>query len=321
MTSPPLAPGAGATGREWPDRLAGVGKARRWWRTRGHDLDAQAELARRPLPLPAGLEIEWLGTAGYHLRYQGASLVVDPYFTRASLGDVARRRPLVADPTMVDRMLGADADVVAVAVGHTHFDHAVDVPAVVGRHGCPAYGSSSLAHLLGLHGMSGRAVTVEPHRRYEAGPFTLRFVPSAHSKLLAGLAVPADGELTCDHVDGLSGAAYRCGQVFGIHITVADTTIYHQGSAAFVEDELTTGPVDVFLAGIAGRAWSPGYVGDIVRILRPSVVVPGHYDDFFRPLDDEMGFSFNVNLAAFVDEVGALSPDLEIAALAPRRPA
>jgi L-ascorbate metabolism protein UlaG (beta-lactamase superfamily) len=299
---------------------AGADRLRRWWRTRGHDRDAQAELVARPVPLPPGLEIEWLGTAGYHLRYQGASLVIDPYFTRAPLGDVARRRPHVPDPAMVDRMLGPDADVVAVAVGHTHFDHAVDVPTVVGRHRCPAYGSSSLTHLLGLHGLAERAVTVEPHRRYEAGPFTLRFVPSVHSKLLAGLAVPSDGELTCDHLDDLSSSAYRCGQVYGIHIEVAGTTLYHQGSAAFVEDELTTGPVDVFLAGIAGRGWSPGYVGDILRVLQPSVVVPGHYDDFFRPLDAEMGFSLNVNLAAFVDEVAAVSRDLHVAALAPRRP-
>ncbi len=291
-----------------------------WWRTRGHDRDAHAELAARPIPVPGGLEIEWLGTAGYRITAEGASLVIDPYFSRAPLGDLLRRRPLLGDPSAVERVLGAGPEVVAVAVGHTHFDHAVDAPGVVARYGCPAFGSSSLATLLHAHGLAHHAVTVEPHRPYEAGPFTLRFVPSVHSKLVAGLAVPSAGELTCDHLDALSGPAYRCGQVWGIHIEVAGTTLYHQGSADFLEEELTTGPVDVFLAGIAGRAWSPGYVPRVLRRLQPSVVVPGHYDDFFRPLSAPMGFSFNVNLAGFVDEVAAVSRDVHVATLDPIAP-
>ena len=57
-----------------------------------------------------------------------------------------------------------------------------------------------------------------PAATYEIGPFTIRFVPSRHSKLLAGLAVPSGGELTCESLDGLSSSAYRCGQVHGIHL-------------------------------------------------------------------------------------------------------
>jgi L-ascorbate metabolism protein UlaG (beta-lactamase superfamily) len=300
-------------------RTVEPGRIAHWWHTRGHDADAHTELLGRHLPLPAGLEIEWSGTAGYRLTYEGASLVLDPYFSRVSLADLLTRQPLPGDPAMIDRVLPVDADVVAVAVGHTHFDHAVDAPALVRRFGCPAFGSSSLAHLMGLHGLAEHAVTVEAKKPYEVGPFTLRFVPSVHSKLVAGLAVPSDGELTCDHLDGLSGPAYRCGQVWGIHITVAGTTLYHQGSADFVEDELTTGPVDIFLAGIAGRAWSPGYFPKVLRRLQPSVIVPGHYDDFFRPLGDDLAFSFNVNLAGFVDEIEAIDRDAHIATLAPVR--
>jgi hypothetical protein len=101
-----------------------------------------------------------------------------------------------------------------VLVGHTHFDHAVDAPAVCARYGCPAYGSSSLVTLMGLHGMASSGVEIRPYQRYELGPFTVDFTPSLHSKLLLGLAVPFDGELTCDHLDALSPGAYRCGQVW-----------------------------------------------------------------------------------------------------------
>lgn len=299
---------------------ATIERARRWIRTRGHDRDAQHELADRPLTLPAGLDLEWLGTAGYRITYEGRTVLVDPYLSRATLGDVARRRQLLPDATRIDAHLGDPGEVEGVLVGHTHFDHAVDVPELVRRHRCPALGSVSLERLLALHGLGDRAVVVEPQRDYELGPFRVRFVPSRHSKLLAGLAVPSAGELTCEHLEGLTAPAYRCGQVWGIRIEVAGIVLYHQGSADVIEDELPSGAVDVFLAGIAGRYASPGYVATMLRHLRPDLVVPGHYDDFFRPLDAPMGFSLNVNLAAFVDEVHALSRTVGLAGLDPLRP-
>ena len=39
----------------------------------------------------------------------------------------------------------APGETVGVLVGHTHFDHAVDAPAIARRFGCKAYGSDSLA--------------------------------------------------------------------------------------------------------------------------------------------------------------------------------
>src|SRR3954469_5748843 len=210
------------------------------------DASALRELAAVPLGLPPELEIEWLGVAGYRLTCEGRTLFLDPYVSRATLGDAPRGRPALPDPALHERHLQPHGEVLAVLVGHTHFDHAVDVPEVCRRYGCPAYGSPSLANLMALHGEARHAVEVQPHRRYELGPFTVSFAPSRHSKLVLGLAVPFDGELTCDHLDGLSPAAYKCGQVWGIRIEVAGVTLYHQGSADLDDDEIPPGGVDVF---------------------------------------------------------------------------
>jgi L-ascorbate metabolism protein UlaG (beta-lactamase superfamily) len=137
---------------------------------------------------------------------------------------------------------------------------------------------------MGLHGLAHLAVEVEPYRTYELGPFEVSFVPSAHSKLLLGLAVPFDGELTCDHLDGLSPGAYRCGAAWGIRIEVAGISLYHQGSANLDDRELGSEPVDVFLAGVAGRGVTPHYWERILPKLDPRIVVPTHYDNFFSPL-------------------------------------
>lgn len=279
------------------------------------DHDALRTFEARPIGLPTGLEIAWLGVSGYRLTYEGVSVFVDPYVSRVPLRDLLLRRTAMPDLDLIRRFAPAPGPVAGVLVGHTHFDHAIDAPAIAREHGAKAYGSASMTHLMGLHGLHEHAVTVEPHVPYEIGPFVVRFVPSRHSKLILGRKVPMDGELTCDHVGGLCPSAYRCGDVWGIHVTVGGTTLYHQGSADLHDDQLRHGPVDVFLAGVAGRSVTPRYWERILPKLDPRIVVPTHYDDFFAPLGRPLSFVRRVGLARVPDEVGAVSRDAEVAAL------
>jgi L-ascorbate metabolism protein UlaG (beta-lactamase superfamily) len=281
------------------------------------DRQALAELEARPLGLPAGLELEWLGVSGYRIAYEGSTLFIDPYVSRVSLGAVIRRERTLPDPEMIDRYIGQPSNVVGVLVGHTHWDHAVDAPAIAKRFGCRAYGSPSLVQLMALHGIADHAVEVEPYETYELGPFVVSFTPSLHSKLILGMKVLFDGELTCDHLDGLAPSAYKCGQVWGITIDVAGVSFYHQGSANLIDDAVRTRGVDYFLAGVAGRGFTPRYWERILRRLDPQTVVPAHYDDFFRPLPQPMGLSTNVHLSHVPEEVASVSRDTTVAALPP----
>jgi L-ascorbate metabolism protein UlaG (beta-lactamase superfamily) len=279
------------------------------------DGQALAELEARPLELPAGLEVEWLGVSGYRLTYEGHTLFIDPYLSRVPFRDLLLRRRALPDPAALERFVTAPGETVGVLFGHTHFDHAVDAPAIARRLDCKAYGSDSLVNLMALHGMAERAVEVEPHRAYELGPFEVAFTPSVHSKLLLGLAVPYDGELTCEHLDSLSPAAYRCGQVWGISIAVAGVRFYHQGSANLLDDEVRERGVDVFLAGVAGRSFTEDYWQRILTRLEPRAVVPTHYDNFFRPLGQNLEFVTAAELSRLPDEIGAISRDIELTAL------
>lgn len=279
------------------------------------DLQTLRSLEEVSLGLPPGLAIEWLGVSGYKLSYENVSLLIDPYFSRVGLRALLLRRPAQPDPSMLDRYGTVDQPVAGVLVGHTHFDHAVDAPALARRYGCNAYGSTSLAHLMRLHGLGAQAVAVKPRQPYELGPFVVRFVPSRHSKLILGRRVLFDGELTCDHLDGLWPGAYRCGQVWGIRIEVAGTTLYHQGSADLDDQALGNEPVDVFLAGVAGRSVTPRYWQRVLGKLDPRVVVPTHYDNFFQPLGRELNFVRNVKLASVPDEINAVSSSAALCAL------
>ena len=279
-----------------------------------HDATAAAQTAwsSKSAGLPPGLELQWLGTSGFRLGYESCNILIDPYLSRIGLGDVVRRR---ARGPRLDTITEHVAAANAVLIGHTHFDHALDAPAIAAHFGCHVYGSASMANLMRLYGQQERMVEVEHYTTYDVGPFAITFVPSVHSKLVLGLRVPYDHDITCEHLDGLIASAYGCGQVYGIHIAVAGVSFYHQGSADLIDDAIEHTGVDYFLAGIAGRGFTSRYVERVLGALQPRVVVPHHYDDFFRPVDAAMKFSFNVNYAGFLDEVTAVSRDFEIRCL------
>lgn len=59
-----------------------------------HDRSTVADLTVAPtdLGLPAGLDVRWLGVAGFSLSYEGTTILIDPYVSRVSMADTVRRR-------------------------------------------------------------------------------------------------------------------------------------------------------------------------------------------------------------------------------------
>src|SRR3954454_17303408 len=96
-------------------------------------MSALGHLETTPLNLPRGLELEWLGVAGYRLTYEDATIFVDPYVSRVPLRDVLLRRPALPDAESIERYVKAPGAVHGVLIGHTHWDHAVDAPAIARR--------------------------------------------------------------------------------------------------------------------------------------------------------------------------------------------
>ena len=240
----------------------------------------------RPSAPQGEVRVRWLGTAGFEISAGGTSILIDPYITRASLSDCVMR-PLEPDLSEITRVTPR-AD--AIIVGHTHFDHALDVPMIAKRTGATVFGSKSAVALCRASLVpETRCVDVE--REYgqspfetEVGPFKLRFAVSAHSRFMLG-RVPFPGEIQdCDHVP-LRTERYRCGAVFRVEIQVFGRTIVHLGSAEIVERTAPPKDVDLLLLCVAGWQSSQKFPERVARALDPKVVCFSHWDNFFRPLD------------------------------------
>lgn len=239
----------------------------------------------RVLPWPDGAAgagtLRWTGTAGFRFEHEGTRVAFDPFVTRPGAWRVLFAHPRPAFDAVAERY----ADLDAVFVGHTHYDHAMDLPAVARvSPRATIHGSLTTVELARRLGIDARRlVAVRDGDRIRVGAFEVEAVAAAHGR------VPVVGRL--DRV-GLRGAGvprtpfrYPRGAVFAWRMHAGGRTWHVQGSAGIDAPALARqGPVDALLACLAARRGTPRYLERLGAVLRPRVLVPCHHDDFLRPL-------------------------------------
>jgi len=237
-------------------------------------------VTERPALGEGELAIRWLGTAGYELRTTKTTLLIDPYLTRARLGDVALR-PLAPNLGEIDRVV-TRADYLL--TGHSHFDHMMDVPAIAERTGATVVGSNSTCNVAAVSGIpEERLVRITDDRAtHKLGNFEVRFIPSEHGRILGWRPFP--GRITPGVKRPMRVHEYRMGGAYGIWMRVGELTLHHNGSADLIEPQMDGLRADVVFLGLAGRLGTPDYVRRMTGMLKPRVIVPTHYDFFFTPL-------------------------------------
>ena len=136
---------------------------------------------------------------------------------------------------------------------------------------------------------------------------------------MLGLKVPFDGELTCgaSRLPDPRGR-YKCGQVWGIpHRGRRGGPSTTRAAPTCSTTRYGTGAWTALLCGIAGRAYTRHFVPGSWPPWTPKLILAHHHHDFFRPVEGDMGFSLNVNLGAFADDVAAAAPGLPVRTLDP----
>jgi hypothetical protein len=269
------------------------------------------------------LHVDYLGVSGFLLRCGEDVVLTAPLYSNPSLVELVGDHEIRPDAGQVDRLLPAAADDAdAILVGHSHYDHLLDVSHIARRRAEAAriYGSATTRHLLapfpglrdrvevvddvaGDHATAGEWLPVNPTVRVMAlrsehsaqvsieVPFTHQPIPIHlwRGDLEEDLTRPprsasewAEGAVYAYLIDFLDGPGGR--PLFRVYFQDSGTS----QPKGYVPESLTAEKrVDVALLCVGGdherlRRHPEG----IIENTRPRYVLLGHWEDFFVTQDN-----------------------------------
>ena len=293
---------------------------------------------------PTGREsvtLEFLGTAGFLVNAGDRALVFDPYVSRPGLwrhrdrlrpNESLIRREIIERPGPLVR---------EVFVGHAHSDHILDAPFLCRETGARLIGSRSVCRTGRAAGVPEEQIVPVTRDRQVIACGEDASVTAMHSrhasisrdqkrlrrvnaitKAIVGRpvfetgedgslsGVPFDGE-TSDHLEWPAHVwELRCGQVFDWHVDIDGVSIVHIDSAELRENQFRGLTADIVCLCAIGRENSEfDYTRKVLEELRPQVVIPCHWDFFFRDYRRRPRSWPGVHLASWLREIEAIGKD------------
>ncbi len=260
-------------------------------------------------PLLNSLTFRWLGVAGIELISNEHTLLVDPFFTRPPFRKVLLGR-VNPDEELVSRHIQT-GDLILIT--HSHYDHLMDVPVVARKTGATVMGSGNTCRLLEICG-----VPVEQLRQIQSGDqfslngFNVKVFPSQHIRL----PIYRPGQLKPKLRPPLRLVDYRMDESFSylIHIDGLRVLLWSGNSANGAEK------ADILFTYFMGK---PPFYRALLNKVQPSLVIPIHWDNLFRPLTrplkpswrpPRLGFPawFRARPEAFTRTLAHLSPSARV---------
>lgn len=238
-----------------------------------------------------GVRITYLGTNGYQFEIKGHALLVDPYFSRVDLLSVALGSPIQPNASRISdglwQLPQKSPNIDAILVTHGHFDHLLDVPAIMAKTRTRLIGSASSVDIVrrvqGATAVSADAV--KPGDVRQIGPWKIRVLSATHDRLFG--KVPFDRSVP-QAGPPQRAADWICGEPLAFLIEGNGQRIYIDSggtSTRLPPNERA----DLAILGMALPDSRARLAATLAR-LQPRYFLPSHQDDFFRPLS--AGFQF-----------------------------
>ena len=273
----------------------------------------------------AGLTVRFLGVTTLLISDGMISLMTDGFFTRpGSFLKIALGRKITPDQGVIRRGLqraGID-QLAAVIPLHSHYDHAMDSPEVARQTGAALLGSESSANIGRGWGLPEAQIEmVAPGEVYRFGDFSLTFISSAHVPMRVNVS-RGGTEIEEPLVPPVAPLDYKVGQVYSLHIQHPMGTLLVHGSAGFVSGALEGFSAEIVFLSVGGlahtdREHKETLFSEVVGTTGATRLIPLHYDDFTRPLEqpvrmiprvlDDVGVSLD-----FLVEKAELQPGLAL---------
>ncbi len=243
---------------------------------------------------PDSVTVTWLGVSTLLFDDGETQILIDGFFSRASITDILLGRSIDNDAATINYAMNEFRmrSLAAIIPVHSHFDHAMDIGAIANRSSASILGSRSTAQIARGAGVPEDQITVvENVESFEFGNFRVTLRPSGHAPVGWRGSVPLDGSIEEPLVLPQPITAWRMGGAYTIVIEHPQGTALVQGSAAYRKYELQDISADVVFLGIAqletlGHDYAELYWQHTVTATGSHSVYPIHFDDYTKPFGD-----------------------------------
>lgn len=267
------------------------------------DIGAYRSLQSLPAPATGGdLRVTFAGVSTLLFDDGETAILTDGFFTRPAARQVFLEK-ISPDKAVIGKMLARAGitKLATVIVNHSHYDHAMDSPEVAARTGAVLVGSDSTANIGRGWGLPENRIAI----RHAGDVMSFgRF----RITLLQGEHVPSPftgGQIDAPLKPPVRTKDYLEGGSFAVLIEHGDRRILVNASAGFAPGAVKGRKADVVFLGVGQLGKRPAsymndYWQEMVETPGARRVIPIHWDDFTRSLDEPL-----VPLPYLVDDFSA----------------
>lgn len=245
------------------------------------------------------MEITWFGTAVLSFKEGEDAILFDPFIP------------------MNEALSAPDLDLLAksgdIFITHGHFDHLIDVPAVLEAGGGRVYCSEETAEVLAAFKVDRTKINpLKPGDTVNKGSLEITALQGAHIKFDLPLILKtlfSRRTLTrFKDLKKLSRLAklYPEGKVLVYKISAGHISVLHLGSLNLDPSETYPRGCDLLTLPFQGRSDLDTYALQFVELLKPKALYLHHFDDTFPPV------SSSVDTTAFVESIKARYPEMKV---------
>jgi L-ascorbate metabolism protein UlaG (beta-lactamase superfamily) len=226
-----------------------------------------------------GVTLKYLGVTGYEISDGITTVLVDPTPTRPAPTEFLTQA-LVADDAY-GKEVCPKADFIL--VNHTHFDHALDVPAIAVRTGATVVGSQSTLNYAQSRGVAAAKLKlVKPGDHLTLGTFTVDVRHTRHTAI-GWMEKPWSGVIAQD-AGPLRFWQFTMDQTLSFRFESEGTSLWFHPTSTFADGEIGGPPAPTLIVGVTGEKATPKKVQGLLAEAKPLRVLPTHYDNFFQPM-------------------------------------
>ena len=281
------------------------------------------------------LQIHWLGSASHLIQLGDLAVLTDPFFSHHNLLTVALGK-IASNPAAVQAALEERPVPDVVFVGHSHYDHLLDVAQTLkglSSDPPPIYGSRTTRNILCGFGNDvaqqwRQAVADSEWHNVDGVPgLEYRAILAEHAPQLPCVFLYPGEVTTCLGEPPDRACEFKVGPTYAYLFRLSNRevtyTVYFTGAASPFPRGLpdkSVSPIDAAILCVPGWKHVTGYPDGFIRRLEPRNIVLSHYNNFFQtdptkrqlvPTADLHGFLSRAQEAAGYDGfVAILVPDV-----------